>query len=1150
MIRRSIQSLSICFSIAVASSVDADQPVPRPPSLKPGRTTVAPFHRSDAISVKFRDDLSIRTAAGALNDGNTGVLGAAAKTLLARFAGGRWDPAYSLDAQKLEQFRQTAQRNLGKAVADLRTEFVFTLPAGADAATTIDAFNGLDVVEIALPLPRPVPPPLPPNFQSNQGYLNAATVGISALGMWVAPYNATGTHVHIADVEYSWNFNHQDIPPPILVGPAPVDPFNDNNHGTAVLGEISSRSNSWGTTGIAFGAGSVYVVAANTSSGYNVGAAIMRALTVLGAGDVLLIEQQFPGPNYTGVPAGSQVGLIPVEWFLPYYNAIVTAVGNNIVVVEAGGNGDQDLDAFIYHSGNGGHWPFLLQNDSGAIIVGAGAAPGSPSGDRSRLPTSCYGATVDLQGWGHAVFTTGYGNAYSAEGVNLYYTNTFTGTSSASGVIAGACALLQDYFKGHGLGAYLTPHEVKMFLRDTGSPQQNGGNPASQNIGPRPNLTEAAMALSAVDRTPPVPNPMYFATFPQPGSATDIMMNAAIATDSQSNPVEYRFEPAPGTLGHDSGWTSETSYQDVSLTPNTLYAYRVKARDSANPPNETQPSFYSPSTATLMETPQSVFFSNVTDTSMMVTATGTFTNLGVDNSALYFEVTPYGGFNSNVWTQNATIFLDNLTPGTTYFVRAKSRNRLGDEGPYGSTFSQTTSGSSGGGDTTPPSPNPMFFASLPAPDSASTISMSATSAIDVQSPPVQYYFESASGLGHDSGWSFSQFYSDFVFSPNSEITYRVKARDSAFPPNETFASSDATTATLIETPSSVFFGTVASDSIVVNAGGFFSNLFAGQSGLYYEMLPDVAGSGANVWTQNQTITVIGLMPGTTYTFRVKARNRVGVETQYSFPASQSTTGGASGDHTPPAPNPMFFTLLPAPDSTFSISMAAATAVDSQSPPVEYYFQSVSGFGHDSGWTWSEHYTDFVFAPNAEFAYRVKARDSANPPNETTPSFDATTATWIETPTGIFFGAVTNNSIQVNAGGFFSNLFAGQSGLYFEMTPSVAGSGANMWTQSTSVTVTGLSPATIYTFCVKARNRLGVETVCSPPASQATSGSSRGDCDGNGILQADIDTPCFVDVLLGINTDPGAAMRMDLNQDGVVDGLDIPLYVQCVTLGCP
>jgi serine protease len=487
------------IAIAVCAPPEAHSQAlqPRAAVIKPRQSRVVPqVHRADVIQVKFQDGLRIRLQQGALTDFGTQAL-TPANTVLTQFAGGRWERVHTVPEDQLDRLRARAQTQLRRAIADLNLEFFFHLPAGADIEAALDAFNALPIVELATPVPLPVAAPVPPNFQPNQGYLNAPTAGVDTPCMWQLP-SGTGTNVSIADLEYSWNLAHVDLPAATLLGGTPTDPFNDDNHGTAVLGELGGINNGNGVTGIAYNS-PLYVVAVNVNNTQNVAGAITTATSNLTAGDIILIEQQYPGPNYTGIPQGTQFGLVPVEWSQTIYNAIVTAVGNGIVVIEPAGNGSQNLDAAVYSTGNGGHYPFQVGNDSGAIIVGAGAVPGGSDTDRSRLGFSNYGATVDLQGWGEKVYTTGYNDAYSAEGKNAWFTATFGGTSSASPIVAGAAALLQStYFAA--TGTFLTPAQVKTNLQATASAQQSGSNPASQNIGPRPHAASAlANALPAID---------------------------------------------------------------------------------------------------------------------------------------------------------------------------------------------------------------------------------------------------------------------------------------------------------------------------------------------------------------------------------------------------------------------------------------------------------------------------------------------------------------------------------------------------------------------------------------------------------------------------------------------------------------------------
>ena len=377
LMRMSLAILPGLFLIATDANGQGFQP--RPAAIKPDHTVVSSDQFQDRITVKFKDGLKVRLRQGMLTDNGTGALaGAAERGALQAVSRGQWQRSYPVDELRLDQLRASAEQSLNRQIADLNLQYELLLPAGLSAAAAIDMFNALECVELAQAMPKPVPLPLPPNFQSSQVYLNAAPPGIDALGAWSSS-GVTGAGIRIADIEYSWNFSHQDLPAVTFLGPAGIDPFGDTNHGTAVLGEVGAKNHGWGTTGISHNS-SLYVAAANTAAGYNVGAAILTAAAAMSAGDVIIIEQQTSGP------AGGS-NYVPVEWFSPTYSAIVTAVGNGIVVVEAAGNGNQNLDGPSFSTGNGGHWPFLPQNDSGAIIDGAraGRAALGSSTDRSRL---------------------------------------------------------------------------------------------------------------------------------------------------------------------------------------------------------------------------------------------------------------------------------------------------------------------------------------------------------------------------------------------------------------------------------------------------------------------------------------------------------------------------------------------------------------------------------------------------------------------------------------------------------------------------------------------------------------------------------------------------------------------------------------------
>jgi subtilisin family serine protease len=307
-----------------------------------------------------------------------------------------------------------------------------------------------------------------PAYDELQGYVGPAPYGIDAPFAWRAGFR--GGHVWFADVEGGWNAAHEDLPGDRIThvgGRSMTDP-SWSAHGTAVLGEVVGRDNRKGVTGLAPDVERVFT---SSIAGQTVADAIDAAAEPLRPGDVLLIELQSTGPRGR---------YLPVEYWNDVYAAIRAATDRGVVVIEAAGNGGEDLDRSIYRgklSRKG--------RDSGAIMVGAGAPPRPGFVDRTRLDFSNYGSRVDVQGWGRRVATLDYGDLQACDDRvrDRHYTGEFSGTSSASPIVAGAAILLED-----STGRALTPREVRARLTATGTPQTGD---VSEAIGPRPDLARA-----------------------------------------------------------------------------------------------------------------------------------------------------------------------------------------------------------------------------------------------------------------------------------------------------------------------------------------------------------------------------------------------------------------------------------------------------------------------------------------------------------------------------------------------------------------------------------------------------------------------------------------------------------------------------------
>ncbi|MHC4619016.1 MAG: hypothetical protein ACYTEQ_14830 [Planctomycetota bacterium] len=97
------------------------------------------------------------------------------------------------------------------------------------------------------------------------------------------------------------------------------------------------------------------------------------------------------------------------------------------------------------------------------------------------------------------------------------------------------------------------------------------------------------------DTTPPVPDPMGWASAPHATGEDSILMAAATAADPRA--VEYYFKCDSG--GHDSNWQDSPVYEDGGLQAGTEYTYSVRARDKSVNRNATGWSVPASSTTTV-----------------------------------------------------------------------------------------------------------------------------------------------------------------------------------------------------------------------------------------------------------------------------------------------------------------------------------------------------------------------------------------------------------------------------------------------------------------------------------------------------------------------------------------------------------------------
>ncbi|MES9784936.1 S8 family peptidase [Bacillus thuringiensis] len=369
-----------------------------------------------------------------------------------------------------------------------------------------------------------------PRFKK-QGYLEAAPYGINAPFAW-GIQGGNGNGITFVDMEYGWLLNHEDLLHQNIELMSGRNINQHVGHGTSVLGIVSSEDNEVGNIGIAPKAKAKVISQIRDNGQYNTADAILSAVNQLEAGDVLLLEAQASFDGY-----GDKY--LPVEVQPDIFDAIRAGTDKGIVIIEAGANGWNDLDQFKDRKGK----QVLNRNskdfkDSGAIMVGAG----SSSFPHERMWFSNYGSRIDVYGWGENVDTTTAEQSRSA--VNLY-TSSFSGTSSASPIIAGAATLVQSIAK-ENLGQPYRPSELRSILsnQSTGTKSKD---PYADKIGVLPDLKSILVNLGYEQRKP------------NGGNELQVTENEPNNEPRQANKVNFH-TPVKGTL-HNSDRVDVFTFQ-------------------------------------------------------------------------------------------------------------------------------------------------------------------------------------------------------------------------------------------------------------------------------------------------------------------------------------------------------------------------------------------------------------------------------------------------------------------------------------------------------------------------------------------------------------------------------------------------------------
>jgi hypothetical protein len=374
-------------------------------------------------------------------------------------------------------------------------------------------------------------------------------------------------------------------------------------------------------------------------------------------------------------------------------------------------------------------------------------------------------------------------------------------------------------------------------------------------------------------------------------------------------------------------------------------------------------------------------------------------------------------------------------------------------------------------DTVKPSPDPMYWSTIPYETGTTGIAMTAALATDATTP-VEYYHDfynsPTGGLGGtDSIWQKSRSYTDTGLQPNHQYGYRVRTRDSAGSPNYAGYSPVSYDFTAIETPSGVTFGSYGTTNINARSTNTPSNLNRSNSGLVIYNVTKNTNSG---WRHNNDYwNSTGLTPNTSYAFRARARNGDGTLTPYSNYYYRRTLAAIPGSQT-------FSNVT-------CTGISANWSANGNPAGTQYLCRNVTT-GANSGWITATTWNNAGLDDQTAYTYQVQARNAEGFTTAWRSLGSQTTAdctapgpnpmTWASIPyelnTNQIRMSATTASDPIGPVQYYFNYFGSPTG-------GLGGSDSG-WVDSASYTDSGLGVNHEYGYQVKAKDGAGNQTAYS------------------------------------------------------------------------
>ncbi len=591
-----------------------------------------------------------------------------------------------------------------------------------------------------------------------------------------------------------------------------------------------------------------------------------------------------------------------------------------------------------------------------------------------------------------------------------------------------------------------------------------------------------------------------------------------VVIDSATNPAGTEFAiqettsgnyiQTNGTLSASAAWQTYTNWGGASgstltgLSANTAYTFRVKSRSGDNVESDVGeatsgrtlanapgvPTVNTPALSSLKVVLD--VNSNPASTEFAIQETGSTNYIQADGTLLTGEVwQTYAN-----WGSTNGVSVSGLSSNTSYVFKVKARNASNVETSFSSTTSLYTLARAPGTPTL----------SMPTSSSLTLVidvnSNGTSTEFAIQETGSSNYVQTDGTLSATVAWQNITNWGGVSgkiiigLSANTQYIFKVKARNGNSTETDFSSTSSLYSAATVPSAPSVSSPTATTLKVILGTSTDANDpQFAIQettSGNYVQTNGTLSTSAAwqtyTNWGGASGVTVSGLSPNASYTFKVKARNTEQVETSFSSTNVLTTTANTPG--TPTFGNftasalDLILSLNGNPESTeFSIQENSAQQYlqGSGSLSAGEVFQTYLQWGGSAGKTILGLLADTLYT------FLIKARN-ADGVTTTASSFTSPTRTLASipgTPTlvgevksdqaTVTFSANSNPSTVVYA--IYSSTASGYVQESGRLASQTVWQSYSAWTASSGVTITGLQSNTDYSFQVKAKNSDAVET---------------------------------------------------------------------------